>query len=839
MPKPILIIGIGTSGMHILEQVQHFCYENTGRNRPLNVGYLFIETDENSLPGVTAIQSEIKRIHISLGDRETMVNNLKENKQLDTYWLPPTNRVLDADFGAGGWPSFGRAALWGLKNLEKVSQAITQTWVTIGGPTNIITDDSKPAVFITGSLTGGTGAGVFIDLAYLVRFLIKDVSEVYGLFTIPGEGSFRGNEIIYSNTLAALQALDHYTCKDHPPYKMQWPNGILADFEMTPYTLTQFVSQDNHGDVPPIQNLAGLEKMTGLFLFLNLFGMREKRITRLGDAMQSLYIKKYGTFGISAIQYPKAQLEEFLSIELTTKLFERWINPRFIYLRDNPSDLKFLQTRIFNDIKLEFDRIIRSALELFDSAQVHEGERIIHDIADQSVRINKKEFNERNEAYAVFALFTSQNPGNYYDAVHNYIPQAVDEIIHRIYTIIVQRVDQYENLFLAKMQLKAFIEAIDECLNYWRDKIQLSGDKAKWDIFLEKQIGFVLKNRYKILFEQDSVLNDRLLTIFELMKMHLIIPRMIELRNAINASEFEVLTQDGLELPTLKKIEQIISIVSQTIGYEERSDNLHIKHHRKTLKLRQTEIESDIKDTTIPVLRIFPAGNFIKEVDKARNNYQKIPGRMLPSKTIYLNEQSLWKYLTQNEERLVKKLYDDFTSSFENDLRQTRCIPDFNLGSYVEKQRKEAVKIARRATFPMVKINYDKKTGFGEANQIPRFIIGQDQATISRILDIFKEENFPEFRNSSDGIFVNPELRNIIVFYVERGYMIDQSNFEPLKHLRYIKEIEELYKNFPKQREISEEEWHIERNPYMIFEAWCKEGKKRHEKEERLKKEKE
>ena len=817
MPKPILLIGIGTSGMHILEQVQHFCYENTGHNRPSHVGYLYIETDENSSPGVTAQQNEIKRIHVSLGDRETMVNNLADNQRLDTYWLPPTNRVLDADFGAGGWPSFGRVALWGHQNFDKVGRAINQTWSEISGPSVGHSDDSKPAVFITGSLTGGTGAGIFIDLAYLVRFLIKDVSELYGLFTIPGEGSYSGNEIIYSNTFAALNALEHFTQKDHPAYKLHWPNDTPADFEMAPYTLVQFVSQDSHGDIPPMQNLSGLEKMTGLFIFLNMFGVREKRATRLIDAMQSGYIKKYGTFGVSGIQYPKSQLEEYLSIEQTSKLFHRWIDSRAIYSRDHQSSLKFLQTQILNDTKHEFDRIIRMALELFDTAQVRQGERITDHIAQQAEKINNKEFNEKNEANAIYALFTSRNPGNYYDAIQNYIPQAIDELIRQVYLAVAKKVDVYENLFLAKMQLNAFIEAIDECLNYWRDKIQLSGDKAKWDLLLEKQLGFVLKNRYKILLEQDNVVKDRLLTVYELMKMHLIIPGLIELRNDINANEFEVTTQDGLELPTLKKIDKIISIIAQTIGYEERSDDFQIKHHRKILKLRQAEIENDINDTTIPLLRIFPAGSFTREVDKARYSYQKIPGKMIPSKAIFLYEKSLWHYLTQDEERLNQTLYDDFTTSFEKDLAHYHCIPDYNVGNYIANHRKEAVKIARRATFPLVKINHDKKTGFGEASQIPKLVVGPDRQTLSHVLEIFRQENFPEFKDDNDGVFVNQELKNLIVFYVERGYMNDRSNFEPLKHLRYIKAIEQLYHNFPQQRQIPAEEWHIERNPYIRF----------------------
>ena len=38
MPKPTLLIGLGTSGLKVVEEVQHFHYENTGRNKPEYVG---------------------------------------------------------------------------------------------------------------------------------------------------------------------------------------------------------------------------------------------------------------------------------------------------------------------------------------------------------------------------------------------------------------------------------------------------------------------------------------------------------------------------------------------------------------------------------------------------------------------------------------------------------------------------------------------------------------------------------------------------------------------------------------------------------------------------------
>ena len=50
-----LIIGIGTTGLNIIEAAQQYHYEFTGRNKPgSNVEYLYIETDTSKVAKSTA-----------------------------------------------------------------------------------------------------------------------------------------------------------------------------------------------------------------------------------------------------------------------------------------------------------------------------------------------------------------------------------------------------------------------------------------------------------------------------------------------------------------------------------------------------------------------------------------------------------------------------------------------------------------------------------------------------------------------------------------------------------------------------------------------------------------
>ena len=73
-----------------------------------------------------------------------------------------------------------------------------------------------------------------------------------------------------------------------------------------------------------MSNLSALYKMAGLYLFLNIAGVKEKRMERFVDAKSAGHIDKYGTFGLSAIQFPKDQIQEYVASKLSIDLINRW-----------------------------------------------------------------------------------------------------------------------------------------------------------------------------------------------------------------------------------------------------------------------------------------------------------------------------------------------------------------------------------------------------------------------------------------------------------------------------------------------------------------------------------
>jgi hypothetical protein len=820
MPKPTIIIGIGTSGLRVVEQVQNFYYENTGRNKPDHVEYFYLETDENSYPGVTALKNEIKRVYLDLREKETMINAIKKDGRLDGYWLPPAAETGDNEAGAGGWPAFGRAALWGHQNFTQVAQSISTAYTNVGNIEVKDTDDSKPAVFIVGSLTGGTGSGVFIDLAYMVRNLITDIDDVFGLFLIPGlgkEGGTAGKETIYCNTFAALKSLDYFTGKKNGArYQLNYPNGSSAKFEKSPYKLAQIISQDYDGPVPSIGTLDGLYKMAGLYLFLNIYGLREKRMRRLVDAWGNDQMGKYGTFGLSAIQYPKAQLEEFLAVELSMELLQRWIDPNMYYAQGNKVQMNEARTIIRKETFTYFEKLLREAFDILNTVEVEKGRQIINDLPRQARKINAKEHGEESDYLYIWKLFSSQQSGQYYEAIRNNAQKARDIIITGIHDLVARSVNQYENLYLAHTQLQIIVEAINYCLNYWKS-LKLSGQPAKWEAMLDQQIKWMLKKRYKSVFEQNNVLTDRMQNTLELLKMHLVVHKLVDVRKNIVEGDFALATFDtNVELPRLKNMEEIIAIIGRTLGKEERQKG---DKQLNVLRARRNEILDDLRDTSIPILRVYPSNDLKYEVEKSKLRYMQGSGKSLPSKNDVIGEQaSLWAYLNQAKDTLNKMLYFTCISQFEREVRKHNSVEDMVISMYVEKEPKEAQRIASRALNALVKINPDQATTFSDHMNIPKLVIGPDQPTINRVVEKFTDDmNFHGFSKDENGVLVIPGLKNILVFYAEKGLMNNNQLFNPTQHLRYIDNLRELYDDTPKQRGRSPQEWHIIRMPYLKF----------------------
>lgn len=568
-----------------------------------------------------------------------------------------------------------------------------------------------------------------------------------------------------------------------------------------PYDLAQFISQSYNAGQPKLNTLDGLYKMAGLYLFLNIVGLRAKRFERLVDASGNMQIGKYGTFGLSGIQYPKTQIEESLSLDLGTQLLARWIDSDFYYQQNQK--LKIDRGAISRDINVRFGEILRDAFETLNASG---GFNIKTDLEKQIKAVLNKE--KGNPADYFYQLFSPGFMEGYYVTVNNNIPNAMDVLVSGISDLIVNDINRYENLYYSKDQLNVISSTIQNTLEYWRT-LGISSFANKWESHLADQIEWVLKGRYKILFEEANVIYDRLLTVLDQMKMHLMVGKLIDLRKNILKDDVPFKTKTQLnkevDLPIYYTVDRMIQQVEMAIG---KRDDANDGYKFKSLAKRKKEIKADMGDETVPILRIFRSGTFEREVEQSKQRYINASNKTYPSKDTLIGDTNLWDYLMSSKEgpeKLHRKLYRDCILKFRQELGTYEAVQDYDVSEYVSRHPNVAVQFAAKSKYYLLPIR--NKT-LEQSRNIPKTVIGSDRVVITSVIEQLINKGFEEFKAESAFILEIPELRNIMVFYIEQG------NFFPIKDISYIPDIEKIEANYYKSR-MSWEHWFALRNPYL------------------------
>ena len=232
---PTLLVGLGGTGAKALQHVRRLTLERFGRVGALEgVAYLSLDTDVASRapsaertgrdPFTREIAfSDQERLDCSVNFRDYLGPNLVNHPHIREWW--DHSLTISDDFnleqGAGQIRPLSRLVFVG--NRQKILDKVDAAHVAIKSQANSsprIDQNQKTRVVIVAGLAGGTGSGMFLDFAALVRQVIPD-ANIEGYLVTPGvykaaEGVFPK---IAANGYAALRELNHYM---RHPFQVRW-----------------------------------------------------------------------------------------------------------------------------------------------------------------------------------------------------------------------------------------------------------------------------------------------------------------------------------------------------------------------------------------------------------------------------------------------------------------------------------------------------------------------------------------------------------------------------------------------------------------------------------------
>lgn len=278
-----LLIGLGGTGFKAILNAKKMFWDNYGEIPPM-IGFLGIDTDApgfetefvTAKDGTRITLANNERLPICVDEpREIYERNVTE-KIFD--WIPQgnINGLTTLSKGAGQMRSNGRFAI--TVNESKVEQMINGKFTAINDAR--IIDSHKygllgadTEVHIVFSLGGGTGSGIFINTAYLIKRLLPGV-KISGYAVLPdvfkqmAPGAMTSR--VRTNGKGAIIDLDYlaHLGLDSEPVELKWLNHC-DKIKERPFTALYLIdnrndNNDTFSDVKPLCEMISLAIVTSV-----------------------------------------------------------------------------------------------------------------------------------------------------------------------------------------------------------------------------------------------------------------------------------------------------------------------------------------------------------------------------------------------------------------------------------------------------------------------------------------------------------------------------------------------------------------------------------------------
>ena len=357
--KPTIIIGVGGSGGDILLRIRKRFFERYGAlsQFPI-VSYLWLDTDateKNVGAGIFTEQIAFtpnEKLMTTMADTTRVTNDLNQYPNIKSWFYPGLTKLQTMTEGAGQIRAYSRLGFF--EHYAKIKNAIinagsvvrnVENTKTVREKHHLETNDEDLQVFVVFSLAGGTGSGMFLDLAFLIKNIFEGTAlTTIGCILMPG--LFNPHEDrIFANGYAALKELEHYSYEHK--FDVEWPDGVARSISGPPFSYAYLIDRQNHamknvdfGTREIIFNMvaenifkdftqgdfAGYKRgvrvnldqyLVDLFAFHHLNENRESIIDQK-------FITRFSSFGMASIKVPADQIEQACAYKLAAEVVDHW-----------------------------------------------------------------------------------------------------------------------------------------------------------------------------------------------------------------------------------------------------------------------------------------------------------------------------------------------------------------------------------------------------------------------------------------------------------------------------------------------------------------------------------
>ena len=365
-----LVVGLGGTGADCLHQMRSRVSE-LGAASPLTLHSVLIDSDPLSTQTASMIepseftpQCRIVRATLRAA-KEYRDSGTERLRTVSRRWIYNVPR----NGSTGGMRPLGRMAL--VDHGEKVLQTLTSAVEDLKSQCE---DEAEPKVYIVGSIAGGTGSGIFIDVVYLLRHLLDDFGmeneQVLSLLTT---NPFRGDParpLSLHSMKAALSELGHFMRPGNG-----YPGDEGAGFPSVPAARTPLhdayivAESEEPGAVSPIDAVAN-------YLWCDATFCRNWFATARKEDSERDSEPRIRSFGAIPLIDPDEHHSSLLAPHTAKSLLLRWLGGP----RGTENAANDFRDRLSRRCSLDLESQLARALACFGKTEEQRLERITEEV---------------------------------------------------------------------------------------------------------------------------------------------------------------------------------------------------------------------------------------------------------------------------------------------------------------------------------------------------------------------------------------------------------------------------------------------------------------------------
>ncbi len=343
---PALVVGVGATGLAVLRTLRQFIREQFGGPDAVpTVRFLYIDTDPDAAQQATQGPDGLAGRDVIIARLNRPSHYLQQTATPAVeQWLPPglLYRLPKHPGPTGGVRAFGRLAL--CDHYRVVAQRVRQeveAFLTdavvdqAGAATGLGVRSNRVRAYVVAGLAGGTGSGMALDLAYILKHELHAVGyrkpAAVGVLLAPPADKVRQG--VAANVFAALAEIHHLAAGVRYQTKFDAGEAPVVDPD-GPFTRCAVVPLPK-STRPAEQRKSFALAARGLYAeLLTTAGRTTDDVRDAATAVDKTGVPVVQAFGLHRLTWPRAELLTAASRRFAAQLLQRWAGKETAHLRE-------------------------------------------------------------------------------------------------------------------------------------------------------------------------------------------------------------------------------------------------------------------------------------------------------------------------------------------------------------------------------------------------------------------------------------------------------------------------------------------------------------------------